>query len=162
MQADGHETMRHGIDKTLAGEASPQEEQALREHLRDCAACQEYLNASTRVIASLSEFSFEVDPGLQARVCASLQMRAQQLEAKQPSRRRMLWGCVAALMLTAIGSFVAAQFGGLAAAAFHIEPAQVQFGLVAFWIAPSLCFCLLLLLLPIFPTGWMHTKGWSL
>ena len=93
---------------------------------------------------------------------ASLQQRAQEIEAKQPSRRRMVWGCVAALMLTAIGSFVAAQFGDLAAAAFHIEPAQVQFGLVAFWIAPSLCFCLLFLLMPVALTGWMHKKGWSL
>ena len=64
MQIDRHHEIRHIIDRSLVGEASSQEEQALREHLLTCAPCQEYLNASHRAIAGLAGFSFEVNPDL--------------------------------------------------------------------------------------------------
>jgi anti-sigma factor RsiW len=98
MKTERHETFRRTIDKTLAGEVSLQEEKSLREHLQSCAPCQKYLSAETRVIASLNGFSFDVDPGLETKVCAALQLRAQQLEARQPSRQRWLWGCLIALL----------------------------------------------------------------
>ncbi len=72
MGSDGHERFRHMIDETLAGGIPVQEEQSLREHLQACAPCQEYLAASNRVIAGLGGFSFAVDPGLNAKVSASL------------------------------------------------------------------------------------------
>jgi anti-sigma factor RsiW len=149
MQADDHAIMRDVIDKTLAGAVSPEEEQSLREHLPACAQCQEYLNAGTRVIAGLGGFSFEVDPGLQAKVFASLELRAEQLEAAEPSRRRMVWGCIAAVVLLVTGSVVASQFGNLAAGLLHLQPSQVQRVLMAVWVLPSLCFALLFPLLPL-------------
>jgi anti-sigma factor RsiW len=149
MQADDHAIMRDVIDKTLAGSVLPEEERSLREHLSACAQCQEYLNAGTRVIAGLGGFSFEVDPGLQAKVFASLELRAEQLEAAQPSRRRMVWGCIAAVVLLVTGSVVASQFGNLAAGLLHLQPSQVQRVLMAVWVLPSLCFALLFPLLPL-------------
>jgi predicted anti-sigma-YlaC factor YlaD len=148
MKADGHETIRHVIDKTLAGEASPQEERSLREHLQVCAQCQEYLSESSRVIASLGGFSFDVDPDLLAKVLSSLKLRAQQLEATQLSRRRIVWGWMIALVLMVVGSYIAAQFGGLAAGVLDLEPMRVQQVWLAFWVVPSLCFLLLFPLLP--------------
>jgi anti-sigma factor RsiW len=148
MKTDRHETFRRIIDKTLAGEVSLQEEQSLREHLQSCAPCQKYLSAETRVIASLNGFSFDVDPGLQTKVCVALQLRAQQLEARQPSRQRLLWSCFLALLLTVVGSFIELQFGKLAAPIFGVKPMLMRQGLLSFWIAPSLW---LLLLLPILP-----------
>jgi hypothetical protein len=149
MQTDDHAIMRDVIDKTLAGSVLPEEEQSLREHLSACAQCQEYLDAGTRVLAGIGGFSFEVNPGLQAKVLASLKLRAEQLEAAQPSRRRMAWGCIAAVVLLVTGSAVAAQFGNLVAALLNLQPAQVQRVLVAVWVVPSLCFALLFPVLPL-------------
>jgi hypothetical protein len=149
MQADDHAIMRDVIDKTLAGSVLPEEEQSLREHLAACAQCQEYLDAGSCVIAGLGGFSFEVDPGLQAKVLASLKLRTEQLEAAQPSRRRMVWGCIAAVVLLITGSVVASQFGNLAAGLLHLQPSEVQRVLMAVWVLPSLCFALLFPLLPL-------------
>jgi hypothetical protein len=134
------------IDESLAGPV--QEEQSLREHLQSCAPCQEYLAASNRVIASLGGFSFEVDPTLNGKVSASLTLRAQQIKAAQPGRRRMVLICILALMLTAAGSFLDLRASGLIASVFDVPGMQIRQGLIAFWIIPSLC---LLLLFPILP-----------
>jgi anti-sigma factor RsiW len=147
MQADLHNAMRHIIDKSLVGEASAQEQQSLREHLRACAQCETYADDGRRAIAGLSGFSFApfaTDPGLQAKVHAALDLRAQQLQTAQPGRRRILQVSIAALLLTIAGSFGALHIGNPLAAIFHLAPAQAQAGLFTFWIAPSWCFALLL------------------
>ena len=149
MQADDHAIMRDVIDKTLAGGVSPEEEQSLREHLRNCTQCQDYLEAGTRVIAGLGGFSFEVDPGLQGKVVASLKLRAEQFEAAEPSRRRMVWGCIAAVVLLVTGSAIASQCGEMAAVLLHLQAVEVQRVLLAVWVVPSLCFALLFPLLPL-------------
>jgi hypothetical protein len=152
MKTDHHATMRDLIDKSLVGDATPQEEQSLRAHLPACAECQAYLSASTRVIAGLGGFSFDVDPdlqaGLEAKVLWSLKLGAQQLEAMRPSRRRMVWGCTAALVLLVTGSLIAFEFGNLAAGFLHLQPTQIQRILLALWVVPSLCFSLLFPVLP--------------
>ena len=143
-QSDPHQAMRQIIDKSLVGEASPEEQQALRKHLIACADCQKYASDSRRAIVSLSGFSFAADPGLQARVHAALTLRAQQLQAAQPGRRRIVMVSIIALLLTIVGSLAALQVGSPLAALLHLEPAQMQTGVVALWILPSLCFSLFL------------------
>jgi anti-sigma factor RsiW len=147
MQADLHNEMRHIIDKSLVGEASDQEQQSLREHLHACAQCERYADDGRRAIAGFSGFSFApfaTDPGLQAKVHAALDLRMQQLQAAQPSRRRIVQVSVAALLLTLAGSFAALHMGNPLAAVLHLPLAQAQAGLLTFWIAPSWCFALLL------------------
>jgi hypothetical protein len=161
MQVDRHQEIRHIIDRSLEGAASLQEEQTLREHFLICAPCQEYLNASHRAIAGLGDFSFEVNPDLHGKVIAALTQRAQQLETKRVEQRPMLWSYLAALVLTVVGSLTAARFSGLAVAVFHLEPATMHFGLLALWIVPSLCFCLLFPFLHRLSVGWMNEKGLS-
>jgi hypothetical protein len=161
MQIDGHQAIRHIIDKSLVGAASLQEEQTLREHFLTCAPCQEYLNASNRAIAGLGGFSFEVNPDLHGRVIASLALRAQQLEMNRIKQWPMWWSYCVALMLTVAGSLTASRFSGLAVAVFHIEPATLHFGLLALWIVPSLCFCLLFPILQRLSAGWVNEKGLS-
>lgn len=151
MRVDRHESIHHMIDKSLGRETSVQEEQTLREHLPTCAGCRDYLNACNRAIASLEGFRFDMDTRLDSKVLASLALRSQQLDTEHRNRTRMWWGCVAAFVLTVGGSFAASRLGSLAGAVFHVEPAQVQFGLATFWIVPSWCFCLLFLLLPVSP-----------
>jgi hypothetical protein len=154
MSSDRHEVFQHMIDQTLAGVIPEQE--ALREHLQSCAQCQQYLSASTRAIAGLGGFSFEVDPNLHAKVCASISLRAQQLQATHPGRRQLALVCVLAFVLTATGSYIDLQFGGLVASVLDIHHMQVRQGLIAFWIVPSLLF---LLLFPILPLVSANRKG---
>jgi hypothetical protein len=161
MPVDRHQEIRHIIDRSIEGAASLQEEQTLREHFLTCAPCQEYLNASHRAIAGLGGFSFEVNPDLHGKVLAALTLRAQQLETKRAERKPMLWSYLAALVLTVVGSLAAARFSGLAVAVFHLQPAPLHFGLLALWIVPSLCFCLLFPILHRLSEGWMNEKGLS-
>ena len=149
MNIEDHKNFRHMIDESLAGTLSAEREQSLREHLETCAPCQEYLSANNKVIAGLGGFSFEVDPTLNARVFATLRLRAQRGYAAQPSRRRWVLICLAAVVLTMGGSFVDLQFGDLIASVFDIQHALVQHGLLAFWIVPSLCVFMLFPLLPL-------------
>jgi len=55
MQIDSnrHPTFCALIDKSLAGAATPEEEQSLREHLAGCAPCAEHLDATRRVVSGL-------------------------------------------------------------------------------------------------------------
>jgi hypothetical protein len=161
MQADRHQEIRHIIDRSLVGAASSQEEHTLRDHLLTCVACQEYQNASHQAIAGLGGFSFEVNPDLHGRVLAALTLRAQQLETKRVEQRPMLWSYLAALVLTVTGSFSAARFSGLAGAVLHLQPAPLHIGLLALWVVPSLCFCLLFPILHRWSQGWMNEKGLS-
>jgi anti-sigma factor RsiW len=166
MHSDGHEWVFKIIDRAFAGEGSDEEAKALREHLRDCAACRDYLDAGKRVVGAVKGFSFDVDPELNRKVMAALAMRAEQLETKSSRRLQIWWGCLAAVLLTVAGSIAASQVTRLLAAVFPVAASQVHFGLVAFWILPSLCFCLLFLLVPAAAdgpvSGWMNKKGFSL
>ena len=144
MQTDLHQSMRHLIDQSLAGELSSTEHHSLRDHLHACAACQKYADDSRRAIAGLGGFSFTANADLQAKVFAALAQRAQQLEAAQPARRRIVRTCIIAFLLTIIGSFGAWHIGNPLAVVLHLEPAKTQTGVLALWVLPSLCFSLLL------------------
>jgi anti-sigma factor RsiW len=159
MQADLHDTIRHIIDKTLVGEASAQEQQSLREHLRACAQCERYADDGRRAIAGLSGFSFAADSDLQAKVHAALDLRMQQLQAAEPNRKRVVQVSIAALLLTIVGSFAALHVGNPLAAVLHLAPAQAQAGLFTFWIAPSWCFALLLPVLLLVSAKSANKKG---
>lgn len=159
MQTDCHESICRMIDKSLLGASSVEEEQTLGEHLHRCEACKCYLDACNRAIASLEGFRFGVDPELNSKVLASLALRSRQLNAERFYRKRLLWSCAIAFVLTVVGSFVASQLGRFAASVLHLQPAQIQLGLVTFWIAPSVCLCLLLLLLPVSPALRTKEKG---
>jgi hypothetical protein len=145
MRSERHEAFEGMIDRSLVDAMPVAEEQSLREHLESCVQCQEYLSASKRVISSIGGFSFDVDPTLNAKVAASLVLRAEQLA----HRRRLVVGCILAVVLTAAGSFLELEFGGLIAAVLDIERMQVRQGLFAFWIVPSLFVLLLFPLLPL-------------
>ena len=148
------------IDKLLAGAASPEEERRLREHLRDCVACQQRMDTSRRAIAGLSGFSFAVNPGLNTQVQNAITQRVRQLEMEH-SRHRSLKTFAAALVLTVIGSLLAWNFAGLLAGSLNLTTDQLQLGLLAFWVAPSLLISLLLLLAPRLTNGQLSREGWT-
>jgi len=155
MNLDDHENFQRMIDQSLAGAISAEKEQSLREHLFTCAPCKEYLGACNRVIAGLSGFSFEVNPTLNSRVFAALRLRAEQDRAARPRRRRFIrlytvspkvWAALAvALSMSVLGSAVLYQVAKYLMVPVHFDNAQVQEGVLVFWLLPSLCaaFCLL-------------------
>jgi hypothetical protein len=159
MQTDRHQSMRHIIDRSLADEISSREQQSLREHLHECAACQKYADDSRRAVAGLGGFSFAANPDLQGKVFAALAQRAQQLEAAQPGRRRIVRTCIIALLLTVVGSLAALHLGGPLAGLFNLEPSQAQAGVLALWVLPSLCFTLLLPLVLLLAARSTKAKG---
>ena len=158
MSIDYHDTFQRMIDESLAGVFSAEKEQSLRDHLSTCATCREYLSASNRVIAGLSGFSFEVNPTLNARVLAALKLRAQQGRAAQPDRRRFMrqhnvrfkvWAAFAvALSMSITGSALVYQVAKLLTVPMHFDTAQVQAGVLVFWLLPSFCSALRLLAAP--------------
>jgi hypothetical protein len=162
MNIDHHEGFQHMIDESMAGAISAEREQSLREHLDTCAPCQEYLSTSNRVIAGLGGFSFEVDPTLNARIVAALRLRAQQVQAVPPGRRR--WGSIslAAVLLTMGGSFVDLDFGRLIASVFDVQRTHVQQGMLALWIVPSFFVLMLFPLLPLLSKAGIHRKEGNL
>jgi anti-sigma factor RsiW len=159
MQTDLHQSMRHLIDRSLAGELSSREHHSLRDHLHDCASCQKYAEDSRRAIAALGGFSFAADPGLQAKVHAALDLRVQRLQAAQPNRRRIAQVSITALLLTVVGSLAALQLGYPLASLLHLEPAKTQAGVLALWVLPSLCFSLLLPVALLVSARSAKTKG---
>jgi anti-sigma factor RsiW len=158
MNIDDHDTFQRMIDESLAGVLSAEKEQSLREHLSTCATCREYLSASNRVIAGLSGFSFEVNPTLNARVLAALRLQAEKgrgILARDTGtmRQRGLpfknWAAFAvALSMSFVGSGLVYQMAERLAVPMHFVTAQVQEGVLVFWLLPSLCAALCLLAAP--------------
>src|SRR5882724_1314962 len=158
MNIDHHDTFQRMIDESLAGILSAEKEQSLREHLSTCATCREYLSASNRVIAGLSGFSFELTPTLNARVLAALKLRAQQDRTAQPGHPRFMrrhnvrfkvWAAFAvALSMSVTGSVLVYQVAKLLTVPMHFDIAQVQAGVLVFWLLPSFCAALCLLAAP--------------
>ena len=158
MILDHHKRFQTMIDESLAGGISGEKEQSLREHLATCAPCLEYLSASNRVIAGLSGFSFEVNPTLNARVLAALKLKAQQDRAAQQAPRRFtrqhnvqfkVWAAfVLALSMSIVGSTLVYRLARLLTVPVYFDTAQVQAGVLVFWLLPSVCAALCLLAAP--------------
>jgi hypothetical protein len=170
MQDDLHGSKFHSsicsmIDKSLAGDASVQDEATLRSHLESCSECRDYLALNQRAIASLKGFSFGKGP--EARdVIAAIVARTEQLDATGDHRLQLWIGCLTAAVLTIAGSFIASRVLRLIALLFPLHTPlnaeRIHFGLIAFWVVPSISICLLFLLLPTLSAGWLHKKGFSI
>ena len=158
MIIDHHDSFQRMIDESLAGAISAEKEQSLREHLATCAPCLEYLSASNRVIAGLSGFSFEVNPTLNARVLAALRLQAEEgrgILARDTGTMRQHsvpfknWAAFAvALSMSFVGSALVYQMVKRLAVPMHFDTAQVQAGVLVFWLLPSFCSALCLLAAP--------------
>jgi hypothetical protein len=158
MNIDHHESFQRMIDESLAGAISAEKEQSLREHLSTCATCREYLSASNRVIAGLSGFCFEVNPTLNARVLAALSLQAEQVLEILPHHTGTMrqnnvqfknWAAFAvALSMSFVGSALVYQMAKRLAVPMHFDTAQVQAGVLVFWLLPSFCSALCLLAAP--------------
>jgi hypothetical protein len=158
MNIDHHESFQRMIDESLAGAISAEREQSLREHLSTCAPCKEYLSASNRAVAGLSGFSFEVNPTLNARVLAALRLQAEQVREtlahdsgtmrQHTVQFKNLAAFAVALSMSFVGSALVYQMVKRLAVPMHFDTAQVQAGVLVFWLLPSFCSALCLLATP--------------
>ena len=158
MILDHHERFQRMIDESLAGAISAEKEQSLREHLATCAPCKEYLSASNRVIAGLRGFSFEVNPTLNARVLEALGLQAEQDREilalhdgtmRQHNVQFKNWAAFAvALSMSFFGSALVYRMATRLAVPMHFDNAQVEAGVLVFWLLPSFCSALRLLAAP--------------
>jgi len=159
MNLDDHESFQRMIDQNLAGAISAEREQFLREHLSTCAPCKQYLDASNRVIAGLSGFSFELNPTLNSRIVAALRLEVPQDRAARPRPRRFIrpftvslkaWAALAvALSMSIVGSALLCKMVTFLLVPVHFDNAQVQAGVLVFWLLPSLCAAACLLMAPV-------------
>ena len=148
MNIDHHEGFQRMIDESLAAAISAEREQSLREHLATCVPCQKYLSASNRVIAGLGGFSFEVNPTLNARVLVALKLHNTGTR-RQHNVQFKVWAAFAvALSMSFVGSTLVYQVAKLLTVPMHFDAAQVQAGVLVFWLLPSFCSALRLLAAP--------------
>ncbi len=148
MNIDHHDTFQRMIDQSLAGALSAEKEQSLREHLSTCAACRDYLSASNRVIAGLSGFSFEVNPTLNVRVLAAIRLHHTGTMRQHNVPFKNWAAFVLALSMSFVGSGLVYQMAERLPVSMHFVTAQVQAGVLVFWLLPSLCAALCLLAAP--------------
>ena len=148
MNADPHELYRKMIDGMLAAGTPIQQEAGLSEHIQSCRPCQEYFDASTRVITALGDFSFDMEPSLQEDVLNALQLRSRQLKPAPFSHRRLVFASALAVLFTLIGSLVDVRVGD-AIAALRVHGLALRDDLLTFWIVSSMIPLLLFPLLPL-------------
>ena len=145
MILDHHERFQRMIDESLAAPISAEKEQSLREHLATCVSCQEYLSTSNRVIAGLGGFSFEVNPTLNARVLVALKLHNTGTIRDHNVQFKVWAGFAVALSMSFVGSALVYQVARMLTVPIHFDDAQIQAGVLVFWLTPSLCSALCLL-----------------
>jgi hypothetical protein len=108
MQFSEHERARRLADKSPAEGISPDEQMWLDDHAANCAECAQHIQLSERILRGFNAFSFEMEPGANARMRDAVARRAQVADAAPrrtsafPIRRTAIVSAIAAAILLAI------------------------------------------------------------
>jgi hypothetical protein len=152
MNNDFHQRARILIDQARVAGISQEEESWLKNHTIGCTECRAYAETTARVIQGLGSFSFDIDPGLAARVQKAITLAAETAAVRRFARRRFLAGGMIALLLTFTGSLASWEVGGLVVAHIQIAPWLWKTGVVL-WSLPSLCVAFVLIF------AWRYLAG---
>jgi ABC-type transport system involved in cytochrome bd biosynthesis fused ATPase/permease subunit len=135
---------RELIDRSFLEDLSEDERQVIHHHLRNCDGCKRYVELTTRTIRGLRDFTFTGKQDSSARV---LEILANHTETvRQHNVQLKIWAAFAvALSMSIVGSALVYQVAKVLAAPMHFDNAQVQAGVLVFWLLPSLCSALCLL-----------------
>jgi hypothetical protein len=135
---------RELIDRSFVEEVSEKERRLMHDHIRDCDGCKRYVELTGRTIRGLREFTFTSEPDSSARV---LEILAHHTDTtRQHNAQFKIWVAFAvALSMSFVGSALAYQMVKHLAVPMHFDTAQIQAGVLVFWLLPSFCsaFCLL-------------------
>ena len=135
---------RELIDRSFVEEVSEGERQLIHDHIRDCDACKRYIELTARTIRGFREFTFTREPDSSAQV---LELLAHHTETmRQHNLQFRNWAAfAAALLLSFVGSALVYQMAKRLAVPMHFDTAQVQAGVLVFWLLPSFCSAICLL-----------------
>jgi hypothetical protein len=144
---ESEKRFRELIDRSFAEEISEGERQLIHDHIRGCDGCKRYLELTARTIRGFREFTFTSEPDSNAQV---LQILAQHTGTMRPHRVQFkVWAAFAvALLMSVVGSALVYQVAKLLTVPMHFDTAQVQAGVLIFWLLPSFCAALRLLAAP--------------
>jgi hypothetical protein len=116
----------------------------MHDHIRDCDGCQRYAELTARTIQGLREFTFTSEPDSSAQVHQILAHHTETM--RQPNVQFKIWAAfAAALSMSVVGSALVYEMVKRLAVPMHFETAQIQAGVLVFWLLPSFCSALCLL-----------------
>ena len=144
---------RELIDRSFAEEVSEGERQLIHDHIRDCDGCRRYVELTARAIRGLREFTFTSEADSSAMVREILAHHAgtmsMPMRMRQHNVQFKVWAAFAvALAMSIVGSALVYQVAKFLAAQMYFNNAQVQAGVLVFWLLPSFCAALFLLAAP--------------
>ena len=138
---------RELIDRSFVEEVSEGERRLMHDHIRDCDGCKRYVELTARTIRGLREFTFTSEPDSSAQGRGILARDTGTM--RQHSVPFKNWAAFAvALSMSFVGSGLVYQMAERLAVPMHFVTAQVQAGVLVFWLLPSLCAALCLLAAP--------------
>jgi divalent metal cation (Fe/Co/Zn/Cd) transporter len=138
---------RELIDRSFVEEVSEGERQVIHDHIRDCDGCKRYVELTARAIRGLREFTFTSEPDSNAQVREILADRTGTM--RQHNVQFKIWAAFAvALSMSFVGSALVYQMVRRLAVPMHFDTAQIQAGVLVFWLLPSFCAALFLLAAP--------------
>ena len=141
--------LRELIDRSFAEEVSEGERQLIDDHIRDCEGCKRYVELTARAIRGLREFTFTSEADSSAQVRQILAHHAGTMRMRQHNVQFKIWAAFAvALAMSIVGSALVYQVARFLAVPMHFDTAQVQAGVLVFWLLPSFCAALFLLAAP--------------
>jgi len=141
---EGDKRFRELIDRSFVEEVSEGERRLMHDHIRDCDGCKRYVELTGRTIRGLREFTFTSEPDSSAQVREILAHHTETM--RQHNVRFKIWAAFAvALSMSFIGSALVYQMVKYLAVRTHFDAAQVQAGVLVFWLLPSFCSALCLL-----------------
>jgi predicted anti-sigma-YlaC factor YlaD len=141
---EGDKRFRELIDRSFVEEVSEDERQLIHDHIRHCDACKRYAELTARTIRGLREFTFTSEPVSNAQVREILAHHTESM--RQHNAQFKIWAAFAvALSMSFAGSALVYQMAKLLAVPMHFDTAQVQAGVLVFWLLPSFCSALRLL-----------------
>ena len=144
---EGDKKIRELIDRSFAEEISEGERQLIRDHIRDCDGCKRYVELTARTIRGLREFTFVSGPDSNVQVHEILAHHTETM--RQHKVQFKIWAAFAvALLMSFVGSALVYQVAKLLTVPMHFDTAQVQAGVLVFWLLPSFCSALCLLAAP--------------
>jgi predicted anti-sigma-YlaC factor YlaD len=138
---------RELIDRSFVEEISERERHLIHDHIRDCEGCKRYVELTARTIRGLREFSFPTEQDSNAKV---LQILAHHTgTVREHNMQFKIWAAFAgALSMSFVGSALVYHVANRMAIPMHFDTAQVQAGMIVFWLLPSLCSALCMLAAP--------------
>jgi len=126
------------IDRSFVEEVSEGERRLMHDHIRDCDGCKRYVELTGRAIRGFREFTFTSEPDSSAQVVEILAHHAETM--RQRNVRFKIWAAFAvAISMSFVGSALVYQMAKRLAVPMHIDAAQIQAGVLVFWLLPSFC-----------------------